>query len=250
MFLSLSSWVQGIISPHAAFGIPKDDVHLFQIFSSVLCDRLWFCRNKAIHEGTIPDISKLALSIKKTASAHAAAWGSVAATEEQAWSPPLEGHYKLNFDTAIRDHFSAQAAVCRDHTGAIVKAISQISPPCTPAYGEAQGALLAASLASQMQLSHFVIEGDSQTVISALLFPAIIHDWHIEHLITDTLALLSPTSMWDAKKINRSANFCAHHVATWAAARVYSGCIPTFPPLSSPFSYCSGLAPPDVCFPP
>jgi hypothetical protein len=121
--------------------------------------------------------------------------------------------------------------------------------PCTPAYGEAQGALLAASLASQMQLSQFVIEGDSQTVISALLFPAITHDWHIEHLITDTLALLSPT-MWDAKKINRSANFCAHHVATWAAARVYSGCIPTFPPLSSPFSYCSGLAPPDVCFPP
>jgi hypothetical protein len=248
--LSLSSWVQGIISPHAAFGIPKDDVHLFQIFSAVLCDRLWFCRNKAIHEGSIPDISKLALSIKKTASAHAAAWGSVAATEEQAWCPPLEGHYKLNFDTAIRDHFSAQAAVCRDHTGAIVKAISQISPPCSPAYGEAQGALLAASLASQMQLSHFVLEGDSQTVISALLFPAIIHDWHIEHLITATLALLSPTSMWDAKKINRSANFCAHHVATWAAARVYSGCIPTFPPLSSPFSFCSGLAPPDVFFPP
>jgi hypothetical protein len=41
--LSLSSWVQGIISPHAVFGIPQDDVHLFQIFASVLCDRLWFC---------------------------------------------------------------------------------------------------------------------------------------------------------------------------------------------------------------
>jgi hypothetical protein len=41
--LSLSSWVQSIISPHAVFGIPQDDVHLFQIFASVLCDRLWFC---------------------------------------------------------------------------------------------------------------------------------------------------------------------------------------------------------------
>jgi hypothetical protein len=41
----------------------------------------------------------------------------------------LEGHYKLTFDTAIRDHFSVQAAVCRDHIGAIVKAVSQISPP-------------------------------------------------------------------------------------------------------------------------
>jgi hypothetical protein len=126
----------------------------------------------------------------------------------------LEGHYKLNFDTAIRDHFSVQAAVCRDHQGAIVKAVSQISPPCTLGYGEAQGALLAASLASQLQLSHFVIEGDSLIVISGLLFPAIISDWHIEHLIHDTLALLSPTSKWEAKKINRSANFYAHHVAT------------------------------------
>jgi hypothetical protein len=210
----------------------------------VLCDRLWFCRNKAIHEGTIPDISQLALSIKKTASAHAAAWGSVAVTEEQAWNPPLEGHYKLNFDTAIRDHFSAQAAVCRDHTG-----VSHISLPYTLAYGEAQGALLAATLASQLQLSHFVIEGDSQIVISALLYPAIISDWHIEHLIHDTLALLSPTSKWEAKKINRSANFCAHHVATWVVAKVYLGCIPTFPPISFPSSFCSGLESPDVFFP-
>jgi hypothetical protein len=113
-----------------------------------------------------------------------------------------------------------------------------------------QGAFLAASLASQLKLSHFVIEGDSLIVISALLFPAIISDWHIEHLIHDTLALLSPTSMWKAKKINRSANFCAHHVATWAAARVYSSCIPTFPPFPSPSSFGSGIGPLDVFFPP
>ena len=142
----------------------------------------------------------------------------------------MAGHYKLNFDTAIRDHFLVQAVVCKYHTGAIVKAVTQISPPCTPGYGKDQGALLAASLASQLKLSHFVIEGDSLIVISALLFLAIISDWHIEHLILDTLALLSPTSKWAAKKTNRSANFCAHHVATWAAARVYSGCIPSFPP--------------------
>jgi hypothetical protein len=115
--------------------------------------------------------------------------------------------------------------------------------------GEAQGALLAASLATSLHLSQFVIEGDSLTVISALQFPAIITDWHIEQLIIDTLTLLPPSSKWKAKKINRSANFCAHHVATWAAARVYSGCISTFPPPSSPSSVCSGLGPPDVFFP-
>jgi hypothetical protein len=50
-----------------------NDVHLFQIFVSILCDRLWFCRNKAMHDGIIPDITILALSIKKTTLAHAAA---------------------------------------------------------------------------------------------------------------------------------------------------------------------------------
>jgi hypothetical protein len=45
------------------------------------------------------------------------------------WSPPMEGHYKINFDTEIRDHFSTQAAICRDHIGSILKVVSQISAP-------------------------------------------------------------------------------------------------------------------------
>jgi hypothetical protein len=71
--LSLSSWVKGIISPHSAFGIPLSNVHLFQIYSSVLYDMLWFSRNKAIHDGIIADISRLSLSIKKSSLAHVAA---------------------------------------------------------------------------------------------------------------------------------------------------------------------------------
>jgi hypothetical protein len=141
----------------------------------------------------------------------------------------LEGNFKINFDTAIQDHFSAQAVVCRDHTTSIIKAVSQISPPCSSSYGEAQGALLVASLAS-LHLSQFVIEGDSLIVIYALQFPAIIIDWQIEQLFKDTLALFPPSSKWEAKKINRSANFFTHYVATWAGAKIYSGCIPTFPP--------------------
>jgi hypothetical protein len=46
----------------------------------------------------------------------------------QVWSLPQEGTSKINFDTAIREHFSAQSAVCRDHRGFILKAVSQISP--------------------------------------------------------------------------------------------------------------------------
>jgi hypothetical protein len=177
---------------------------------------------------------------------------SVPTPEIQVWIPPKKGSFKINFDTAIREHFSTQAAVCKDHTGSILQAVSQISPPCSPNYGEAQGALLAASLAFSMNLKHFVLEGDSLTVISALTSLAHSQDWQMEKLIVDTLALLPPSSMWEAKKINKSANFCAHHVAFWAAARVFqgSGCIPMFPPFSSSPPYYSGLAPPAVFFHP
>jgi hypothetical protein len=52
----------------------------------------------------------------------------------------------INFDTAIRDHFSAQAAIFRDSKGHIVKAISQINPHCDSSFGEALATQLAASL--------------------------------------------------------------------------------------------------------
>jgi hypothetical protein len=130
--ISLSGWVKGIISPNTAFGIPQSDVHLFQIYASILCDQLWFSRNKAIHGGIIPDITKLAVVIKKSALAHAAAWSSISAKIDLAWIPPPVGHFKINFDTAIRDQFSIQAAVCRDSLGSILKVISQISPIALP----------------------------------------------------------------------------------------------------------------------
>jgi hypothetical protein len=82
----------------------------------------------------------------------------------------LEGTLKINFDTPIKDHSSAQAAACKYHKGSIIKAVSQISPPCSPNYGEAQGALLAASLASSLHLKQFVIEGDSLIVRENYIF--------------------------------------------------------------------------------
>jgi hypothetical protein len=43
--------------------------------------------------------------------------------------------------------------------------VSQLSPPCHPNYGEALAAKLAVSLASSLQLDHFILEGDSQVVL-------------------------------------------------------------------------------------
>jgi len=54
--------------------------------------------------------------------------------------------------------------------------------------------------------------------------------------------MIPSSSTWLASHVNRSANFCAHHVANWAATRSFSGCIPTLSFLSGPSLTCFGKA--------
>jgi hypothetical protein len=203
-----------------------------------------------VHEGIIPKILKLADTIKQTALAHLTAWKPAQAPLTESWFPPSKGAFKINFDTTIRDQYSAQAAVCREHSGTIISACSQISTSCDFTYGEALAALLAASLATSLKLKNFIIEGDSKVVVAALQDPSIVHNWMIAGVIADSLHIIPASSSWEARKINRSANFCAHHLVYWAAARVHSGCIPIFFSFSPPPPTCSGIAPPSVSFPP
>ena len=136
----------------------------------------------------------------------------------------------MNFDAAIREGFSTQAAVCRNSNGEIIKTLSQVSPPRNLVYGEAQIAKLAGVLANSLHLEKFILEGDSTVVVLALQNPALSVDLHIKHIIHDTLGSFQVSSLKEARKINRSANFCAHYVAYKAVARVIPGCIPFFSP--------------------
>jgi hypothetical protein len=203
-----------------------------------------------VYTGIIPNILQLADTIKKTALAHLAAWKPTPVPIIESWTPPAIGSFKINFDTAIKDNFSAQAAVCRDHNGSIISACSQISPSCDPIYGEALVAFLVATLVASLKLNSFSIEGDSLIVISALQAPSLVHNWQIERVIADSMNTILASYSWKVRKINRSANFYAHHVTHWAASRVHFGCIPIFFPPPPP-STCSGSsAPPAVFFPP
>jgi hypothetical protein len=78
-----------------------------------------------------------------------------------------------------------------------------------------------------MKLDQVIIEGDSSIVISSLQNPSCVFDWHIDLIIKDTISSLIASSLWEARKINRSVNFYAHYVAYRATARVYPGCIPS-----------------------
>ena len=90
--------------------------------------------------------------------------------------------------------------------------ISQISLPCLPIVGEALAALLGVSLASQLNIDRFILEGDSGVVVSALQLPQISKDWHISNSISDILGFIPLASSWEVKKVNRSVNFYGHYV--------------------------------------
>jgi hypothetical protein len=86
---------------------------------------------------------------------HLSSWKVKLFFPTEKWSAPDSASFKVNFDTAIRENFSAQSAICRDHNGKIVKAIPQISPSCDPLFGEALATALAISLAVSLKLRFF-----------------------------------------------------------------------------------------------
>jgi hypothetical protein len=89
-----------------------------------------------------------------------------------------------------------------------------------------------------------IIEGDSLIIILALQDPTFAQDWRISLTIYSTLESIPPDCSWSARKIDRSANFCAHYVAHWAAARVTTGSIPTSPSPIPSIRIVSGKDPP------
>jgi hypothetical protein len=103
---------------------------------------------------------------------------------------------------------------------------SQISPSCSPNVGEACAAQLASSIAASLYYNNFILEGDSEVVIHALNNPNSVRDWRISYVILDCLDSIPEASVWEAKKIKRSPNFCAHSMACWTTARFHSGSIP------------------------
>jgi hypothetical protein len=116
--------------------------------------------------------------------------------------------------------------ICRDSQGQVLHLSSQISPPCSPNVGEARAAQLACYVATALSYNHFILEGDSEVVIHALNNPNSARDWRISSIILDCLDSIPDASIWEAKKIKRSSNFCAHSIARWAAASSHSGSIP------------------------
>jgi hypothetical protein len=87
-------------------------------------------------------------------------------------------------------------------------------------------AQLAIILAISLKKDHFIIKGDLEVVILSLQNPKFVRDWRISSIILDSLETIPFASCWEVRKISRSANFCAHLMTRWVAARSHSGNIP------------------------
>jgi hypothetical protein len=190
----------------------------------VACDILWFY-NKAFHDGVSFEARNVSAHINKIAIEHFQAWISVSVATVEKWIHPAPNWIKINFDTAIRDSFLVQATLCRSSDGNIIHMASLISPPFSLNMGEALVAQLAISVNGSLNLDQFILEGDFEVVIQAINFPFSNQDWRISPVIMSSLKSIPSNSLWEARKINRNANFCAHSMARCAAARSYFGSI-------------------------
>jgi hypothetical protein len=146
------------------------------------------------HDGIIIDIHIIFKHINMVTMEHYNAWHPSPPVVTEKWLPPKPPWVTINFDTAIRNSFSTQAAICRNSQGKIIHVASRLSSPCHPNYGEAVAAKLVVTLALSLHLAHFILEGDSQTVISALQNPTVTQDWRISSLIWKTLGSISAST--------------------------------------------------------
>lgn len=64
---NMTDWLLIILHPHRMLGVSPTKTHKFQIFAAVACDYLWFTRNKAYHDGIIPNALLISTTINKTA---------------------------------------------------------------------------------------------------------------------------------------------------------------------------------------
>ena len=134
--------------------------------------------------------------------------------------------------------------MCHNYEGQIIHMSSRINSPCSSNMGEALGAQLAISLVGSLLLNKFILEGNFAVVIQALNHPHSDIDWRISPIIMESLDSIPSTFSWEARKINRSANFCAYSVARWTTARSHSCSIPFSSSYIPPSSLPSGTDPP------
>ncbi|XP_075670401.1 uncharacterized protein LOC142640202 [Castanea sativa] len=131
------------------------------------------------------------------------------------WTPPDNEHYKINFDGALfqADNCAGIGVVIRNGCGQVMASLSQQIPlPLTVIEVEALVARRALILVQEISFTRVVLEGDSQTLITALKTGS--HTLaHFGHIAQDIRYLASSFSDVSYTHVRRQCNTVAHSLA-------------------------------------
>lgn len=91
--------------------------------------------------------------------------------------------------------------------------------PSYPHLGKAKAAFPRVQAAHNKNMINIRLEGDSRRIILALRTSSNIQDWIAKGTIRDHTKLMSNNfDFWEAIKIHRSFNRCAHEITRWVAS--------------------------------
>uniref|UniRef100_A0A2N9HT90 CCHC-type domain-containing protein n=1 Tax=Fagus sylvatica TaxID=28930 RepID=A0A2N9HT90_FAGSY len=172
-FTSISDWVKFILNPGTHLNLQLSEAQSFTLLACVICDQVWFHRNKMLKSGlsTPPSNSPLPISppsptpilahaIQKTFHFHHQAWDystqQTTIPTHKPWSPPPPGWHKINFDAAVRPNNVYLAAICRNHMGTITHAWIKVEVHGDSLWAEAKASLFAVSCALDAGLDSII----------------------------------------------------------------------------------------------
>jgi hypothetical protein len=75
-------------------GVPPAETHRFQIFAAIVCDYLWFSRNKAYHDVIIPNALRISITINRIALEHYSAWTTKYEKTPAVWKKPISSLFQ------------------------------------------------------------------------------------------------------------------------------------------------------------
>ncbi|XP_030924951.1 uncharacterized protein LOC115951982 [Quercus lobata] len=182
--IDIIEWVKCIIDPKMKLGIRDEESLHFQLYASIVCDRIWMQRNKARFGEDIGSVVDFARKIQNSFNEQKAAWEEVCGEKleliESSWIPPPTGWVKLNFDAAIRENKTSVAMVGRDNRGRVVLDWIDILDTGSPLWSEAKAVYAAVNKVVEVGLKKVIIEGDAWNVIEPLKDKKSSSDWTID----------------------------------------------------------------------
>ncbi|KAL0001314.1 hypothetical protein SO802_015095 [Lithocarpus litseifolius] len=181
---------------------------------------LWYSRNQVVFEENIRTPNQVWIFAKRITQDYKEASNIFAygkAAEEQKWSPPPPGMFKVNVDGATSGdgNPSCIRVIIRDNRGETIAALCM---PLNGQYLSLETEVLALEkgvlLAKEMELEQIVLETDALTVVQCLL--AGDKEGELGHLLKGISDILKTFSNWQIKHLNRDCNRVAHELAQLA----------------------------------